>query len=78
VENYNKVIELDPKNGKAYFYKAVVDWKKKDYPAAFENVNKAKELGETVDPSFMDKLTTDSQPKKEPPPKSAKQPKPKK
>jgi tetratricopeptide (TPR) repeat protein len=81
LQDYNKAIELSPNNGKIYIYRAVVYMKQKNFQLAWGDVEKAKGMGET-DPDLIERLTNESQPKKEPPaptpPKNVKSTKPKK
>jgi tetratricopeptide (TPR) repeat protein len=56
IVDFNKVIELDPKNGKAYNNRAVAYWHKGELQKARADAQKAQSFGISVNPDFLKKI----------------------
>lgn len=54
ISDFDKAIEIDPKNGYAYYNRAVAKYIKGDSSESLLDIKKAKELGFTdIDPEFI-------------------------
>lgn len=53
---FDKAIELNPKSGKAYFYRANVYYDEGRYGKAWDDVHAAQDLGYRVAPRFLEIL----------------------
>jgi len=58
--DFNKALELDPKQVEAYKGRAVVKYMKKDYAGSWEDVHQVEALGGAMWPSFLDALKASS------------------
>ena len=56
IAEFDKAIELDPKSGKAYFYRANAYYDDHRYSKAWNDVHAAEELGYRIAPRFMEVL----------------------
>ena len=56
IEDFNKAIELDPKNGEVYNNRAVAYWHKGEGARALQDIQKAQSLGIPVNPDMMKKI----------------------
>ncbi len=56
VDEATKEIGKNPKNGQAFYNRAVARYYLKDYQAALEDLNKAGNLGVTVDPGMIENI----------------------
>lgn len=58
--DFNKALELDPKQVEAYKGRAVVKYMKKDYAGSWEDVRQVEALGDAMWPAFLEALKTSS------------------
>ncbi|HNW98750.1 MAG TPA: tetratricopeptide repeat protein [Bacteroidales bacterium] len=56
LKDYKKITTLEPGNAKSYYEIALIYFQKNDKKSAFENAQKAKELGYAVDQKFIESL----------------------
>lgn len=56
IAEFDKAIELDPKSGKAYFYRANVYYDDRRYSKAWDDVHAAQELGYRIAPRLLEIL----------------------
>ncbi|MCX5712534.1 MAG: tetratricopeptide repeat protein, partial [Candidatus Omnitrophica bacterium] len=60
IPDFNKVIEINPKDPEAYRNRAIAYHGIKEYNKAWEDVHKAEGLGYTVSPKFLNILKEES------------------
>jgi len=56
ISDYNKAIEINPRFGKAYYYRAITYYHKKEYNTAWQDLYKSQSLGYQVPLEFLEKL----------------------
>jgi tetratricopeptide (TPR) repeat protein len=56
MKDFNRAIEIDPKFGKAYYQRGMIYENQDKYSEAVTELKKAKSLGYTVDPVFIEVL----------------------
>lgn len=53
IAEFDKALEMDPKNGKAYYYRANAYYDEGRYGKAWDDVHAAQELGYRIAPRFL-------------------------
>ena len=56
ISDYSKAIEINPNDGEAYNNRAIIYYGKKEYAKAWEDTQRAKELGYSVSSQFIENL----------------------
>lgn len=56
MKDFNRAIEIDPKAGKAYYQRGMIYENQEKYAQAVPELKKAKSLGYSVDPVFIESL----------------------
>ena len=56
MKEFNRAIEIDPKAGKAYYQRGMIYENQEKYAQAVPELKKAKSLGYSVDPVFIETL----------------------
>lgn len=56
IADFNKAIELDSKNGKVYNNRAIAYWYKGEIHKVHQDIQKAQDLGISVNPEFLKKI----------------------
>ena len=56
ISNISKGIDIDPKNGEMYFNRAVTYFHNNEYDKAWDDVNKAQNLGWEIHSGFLQDL----------------------
>ncbi len=56
ISDFNKVIEIDPKNAWAYYNRGRAYYLKNEYDRSWEDINKAQALGYKIPAEFLENL----------------------
>ena len=56
IADYNKAIELNPRYAKAYYNRGLAYFFKKEYDNAWNDINRAQDLGYQIHPEFLKNL----------------------
>ena len=56
ISDLNLAIKIDPRNADDYYFRGLAHYGKEHHAKAWEDVHKAEELGQQVDPEFLDTL----------------------
>jgi len=56
MDDFNKAIQIDPKNTDAYFNRAIVYFIKEEYDKSWLDIKRVQELGKTIPVDFLNKL----------------------
>ena len=56
IADFDKAIELNPQYAQAYSGRAKANYNKQEYVKAWEDVHKAEELGDSLNPDFITML----------------------
>jgi tetratricopeptide (TPR) repeat protein len=57
IADYNNALEINPRYAMAYYNRGIAYYFKKEYDKSLENVKKAQELGDKIDPKFLEDLS---------------------
>jgi len=56
VDDFTKVLEIEPKAAGAYYYRATTYYSRKDYNNSWKDIKKAQDLGYKISSDFLDDL----------------------
>ena len=56
VSDYTKALQINPKEGTVYIFRAYAYYFQKDYEKSWKDIEKAQYLGHRIDPEFLDDL----------------------
>jgi lipoprotein NlpI len=56
IEDFTKILEIDPKAASTYYHRALTYYFKKEYDKSWRDMKKAQDLGYKIPASFLDKL----------------------